>query len=165
MAAALDILKQGTVIRSIRLTDDPEEIDCRHETIRGLVFGALMIHGLGHGGAAQLGRVGVGTREAHGKRITQAERGVVPPVDLHPLDGQAGPPRKLLGHQPGELLLHVEAVLALVQRGLERGAGPGLIFRTPPIALLNCREVSGLLRGFSFFSALPPSPHRFRSWR
>ncbi|MBN9454938.1 MAG: alkylphosphonate utilization protein, partial [Bosea sp.] len=23
-------LKQGTVIRSIRLTDDPEEIDCRH---------------------------------------------------------------------------------------------------------------------------------------
>ncbi len=31
-------LKQGTVIRSIRLTDDPEEIDCRHETIRGLVL-------------------------------------------------------------------------------------------------------------------------------
>lgn len=31
-------LKQGTVIRSIRLTDDPEEIDCRHESIRGLVL-------------------------------------------------------------------------------------------------------------------------------
>ncbi|MBN9456061.1 MAG: alkylphosphonate utilization protein [Bosea sp.] len=31
-------LKQGTVIRSIRLTDDPEEIDCRHDTIRGLVL-------------------------------------------------------------------------------------------------------------------------------
>lgn len=31
-------LKQGTVIRSIRLTEDPEEIDCRHETIRGLVL-------------------------------------------------------------------------------------------------------------------------------
>ncbi|WP_393958568.1 alkylphosphonate utilization protein [Methylorubrum sp. POS3] len=31
-------LKQGTVIRSIRLTDDPEEIDCRHETIKGLVL-------------------------------------------------------------------------------------------------------------------------------
>ena len=31
-------LKQGTVIRTIRLTDNPEEIDCRHETIRGLVL-------------------------------------------------------------------------------------------------------------------------------
>jgi protein PhnA len=31
-------LKQGTVIRSIRLTDNPEDIDCRHETIRGLVL-------------------------------------------------------------------------------------------------------------------------------
>lgn len=31
-------LKQGTAIRSIRLTDNPEEIDCRHETIRGLVL-------------------------------------------------------------------------------------------------------------------------------
>lgn len=31
-------LKQGTVIRSIRLTEDPEEIDCRHETIKGLVL-------------------------------------------------------------------------------------------------------------------------------
>ncbi|MEH3146831.1 MAG: alkylphosphonate utilization protein [Methylobacterium frigidaeris] len=31
-------LKQGTVIRSIRLTDDPDEIDCRHDTIKGLVL-------------------------------------------------------------------------------------------------------------------------------
>jgi protein PhnA len=35
---ANQILKQGTVIRSIRLTDDPEEIDCRHDTIKGLVL-------------------------------------------------------------------------------------------------------------------------------
>lgn len=31
-------IKQGTVIRSIRLTDNPEEIDCRHDTIKGLVL-------------------------------------------------------------------------------------------------------------------------------
>lgn len=31
-------LKQGTVIRSIRLTDNVEEIDCRHDTIKGLVL-------------------------------------------------------------------------------------------------------------------------------
>ena len=31
-------LKQGTVIRTIRLTDNPEEIDCWHETIKGLVL-------------------------------------------------------------------------------------------------------------------------------
>lgn len=31
-------LKQGTVIRSIRLTESDEEIDCRHETIKGLVL-------------------------------------------------------------------------------------------------------------------------------
>lgn len=31
-------LKQGTVIRSIKLTDNPEEIDCRHEAIKGLVL-------------------------------------------------------------------------------------------------------------------------------
>lgn len=31
-------LKQGTVIRSIRLTDNPEEIDCKHESIKGLVL-------------------------------------------------------------------------------------------------------------------------------
>ncbi len=31
-------LKQGTVIRSIRLSDNPEEIDCRHDAIKGLVL-------------------------------------------------------------------------------------------------------------------------------
>ncbi len=31
-------LKQGTLIRSIRLTDNPEEIDCRHDSIKGLVL-------------------------------------------------------------------------------------------------------------------------------
>lgn len=31
-------LKVGTVIRSIRLTDNPEEIDCRFEGIKGLVL-------------------------------------------------------------------------------------------------------------------------------
>ncbi|NPD67722.1 alkylphosphonate utilization protein [Lichenicola cladoniae] len=31
-------LKQGTVIRSIRLTDDEHEIDCRFEGIKGLVL-------------------------------------------------------------------------------------------------------------------------------
>ncbi|RUU25187.1 alkylphosphonate utilization protein [Mesorhizobium sp. M6A.T.Ce.TU.016.01.1.1] len=31
-------LKQGTVIKSIRLTDNPDEIDCRHDAINGLVL-------------------------------------------------------------------------------------------------------------------------------
>ncbi len=31
-------LKQGTVIKAIRLTDNVEEIDCRHEGIKGLVL-------------------------------------------------------------------------------------------------------------------------------
>lgn len=31
-------LKRGTVIRGIKLTDDPEEIDCRTDKIRGLVL-------------------------------------------------------------------------------------------------------------------------------
>lgn len=31
-------LKQGSVIRSIRLTGNPDEIDCRHDTIKGLVL-------------------------------------------------------------------------------------------------------------------------------
>jgi protein PhnA len=31
-------LKQGTVIKTIRLTDNPEEIDCRHDVIKGLVL-------------------------------------------------------------------------------------------------------------------------------
>lgn len=31
-------LKQGTVIKTIRLTDNPDEIDCRHDAIKGLVL-------------------------------------------------------------------------------------------------------------------------------
>ena len=31
-------LKQGTVIKSIRLTNNDQEIDCRHEGIKGLVL-------------------------------------------------------------------------------------------------------------------------------
>ena len=31
-------LKQGTVIKSIRLTDNADEIDCRHDAIKGLVL-------------------------------------------------------------------------------------------------------------------------------
>lgn len=31
-------LKQGTIIKSIRLTDNDEEIDCRHDAIKGLVL-------------------------------------------------------------------------------------------------------------------------------
>lgn len=31
-------LKQGTIIKSIRLTDNPEEVDCRHDSIKGLVL-------------------------------------------------------------------------------------------------------------------------------
>ena len=30
-------LKRGTLIKSIRLTGDPQEIDCRYEGIKGLV--------------------------------------------------------------------------------------------------------------------------------
>lgn len=33
-------LKQGTVIRSIRLTGDEQEVDCRHDSIKGLVLRA-----------------------------------------------------------------------------------------------------------------------------
>ncbi|MES4992576.1 alkylphosphonate utilization protein [Phyllobacterium sp. 22229] len=36
-------LKQGTVIKSIRLTDNPEEIDCRHDAIKGLVLRAEFV--------------------------------------------------------------------------------------------------------------------------
>ena len=36
-------LKRGTVIRSIRLTGDDQEIDCRHETIKGLVLRAEFV--------------------------------------------------------------------------------------------------------------------------
>jgi protein PhnA len=31
-------LKQGTVIKSIRLTSNDQEIDCRHDSIKGLVL-------------------------------------------------------------------------------------------------------------------------------
>ena len=31
-------LKKGTVIKSIRLTDDPDEINCSHPQIKGLVL-------------------------------------------------------------------------------------------------------------------------------
>ncbi|WP_374574804.1 alkylphosphonate utilization protein [Phenylobacterium sp.] len=36
-------LKRGTVIKSIRLTGDPQEIDCRHDTIKGLVLRAEFV--------------------------------------------------------------------------------------------------------------------------
>ena len=36
-------LKQGTVIRSIRLTDNAEEIDCRFDGIKGLVLRAEFV--------------------------------------------------------------------------------------------------------------------------
>ena len=36
-------LKRGTVIKSIRLTGDQQEIDCRHETIKGLVLRAEFV--------------------------------------------------------------------------------------------------------------------------
>ena len=36
-------LKRGTVIKSIRLTGDPQEIDCRYESIKGLVLRAEFV--------------------------------------------------------------------------------------------------------------------------
>ena len=36
-------LPRGTVIKSIRLTGDPQEIDCRHDTIKGLVLRAEFV--------------------------------------------------------------------------------------------------------------------------
>ena len=39
-------LKRGTVIRSIRLTGDEQEIDCRHEAIKGLVLRAEFVRKL-----------------------------------------------------------------------------------------------------------------------
>ena len=36
-------LRRGTVIRSIRLTGDAQEIDCKHDTIRGLVLRAEFV--------------------------------------------------------------------------------------------------------------------------
>ena len=31
-------LKRGTLVKGIRLTGDPDEIDCRHEKVKGLVL-------------------------------------------------------------------------------------------------------------------------------
>ncbi len=31
-------LKRGTLIKAIRLTGDPDEIDCRHDKVKGLVL-------------------------------------------------------------------------------------------------------------------------------
>lgn len=39
-------LKRGAVIRSIRLTGDDQEIDCRHESIKGLVLRAEFVRKL-----------------------------------------------------------------------------------------------------------------------
>ena len=39
-------LKRGTLIRSIRLTGDPQEIDCRYEGIKGLVLRAEFVRKL-----------------------------------------------------------------------------------------------------------------------
>jgi protein PhnA len=36
-------LKRGTLIKSIRLTDDDQEIDCRYEGIKGLVLRAEFV--------------------------------------------------------------------------------------------------------------------------
>ncbi|MEK7753068.1 MAG: alkylphosphonate utilization protein [Acidobacteriota bacterium] len=36
-------LQRGTVIKSIRLTGDAQEIDCRHESIKGLVLRAEFV--------------------------------------------------------------------------------------------------------------------------
>ncbi len=36
-------LRRGTIIRSIRLTGDTQEIDCKHDTIRGLVLRAEFV--------------------------------------------------------------------------------------------------------------------------
>jgi protein PhnA len=37
------VVKRGTVIRAIRLTGDAQEIDCRHDTIKGLVLRAEFV--------------------------------------------------------------------------------------------------------------------------
>lgn len=36
-------LRKGTVIKAIRLTGDPQEIDCRYEGIKGLVLRAEFV--------------------------------------------------------------------------------------------------------------------------
>ena len=40
---ANQILKRGAVIKSIRLTGDEQEIDCRYESIKGLVLRAEFV--------------------------------------------------------------------------------------------------------------------------
>ena len=40
---ASQTLRRGTIIRSIRLTGDAQEIDCKHDTIRGLVLRAEFV--------------------------------------------------------------------------------------------------------------------------
>lgn len=40
------VLKRGTVIKSIRLTGDDQEIDCRFEAIKGLVLRAEFVRKL-----------------------------------------------------------------------------------------------------------------------
>jgi protein PhnA len=40
------MLKRGTVIKSIRLTGDDQEIDCRYEAIKGLVLRAEFVRKL-----------------------------------------------------------------------------------------------------------------------
>ncbi|HEY2658372.1 MAG TPA: alkylphosphonate utilization protein [Caulobacteraceae bacterium] len=40
---ANQVLKRGTVIKSIRLTGDEQEIDCRYEGIKGLVLRAEFV--------------------------------------------------------------------------------------------------------------------------
>ncbi len=37
------VLRRGTLIKSIRLTGDPQEIDCRYEGIKGLVLRAEFV--------------------------------------------------------------------------------------------------------------------------
>ena len=37
------VLKRGTVIKSIRLTGDDQEIDCRYEAIKGMVLRAEFV--------------------------------------------------------------------------------------------------------------------------
>jgi len=43
VAGAGQTLKRGTLIKSIRLTGDPQEIDCRFEGIKGLVLRAEFV--------------------------------------------------------------------------------------------------------------------------
>ena len=40
---ANQMLKRGTVIKSIQLTGDAKEIDCRHDSIKGLVLRAEFV--------------------------------------------------------------------------------------------------------------------------